>query len=400
MGQLKLEDFMSGDALNRPESMRTSKGQTGTSAPPPWKAPRRKTHTPSGDPLNVQLPGVEYDHNALASKLDKEIKEGEIDDALTRSGVRETAQQVATVVEEGQVIEHEPTKIPVGPLRIIAAQKPQSRAKLINLLVNEVPVNEFGLPGFAYRSDLLLPDLFAPLYDLPSLMPQQVREMQYQLEAASIELQYDEGFPTLPSGQPFWEQLPWETKESFDAFVAYLELSGARTIGSMVGYQLEQVGEWFHLNYWKIRVRAFELFRIANHQRVKLERILNLEDEDYKRLRKWDKLMDEYVELIDDHVFNPETVSPEKAVKMLGDLIKLKRMTLGLGIGEQKVETDRTRTPQSVEVTLRQAAEVAQLNKPRVQGEEELDILREDPEAIDMAQELIIRIQNGSREQE
>lgn len=43
------------------------------------------------------------------------------------------------------------------------------------------------------------------------------------LKAAYVPLSYDEGYPTLPDGRPFWNKLDFEPMDAYIAFQAYLE---------------------------------------------------------------------------------------------------------------------------------------------------------------------------------
>src|SRR6185437_1996462 len=42
------------------------------------------------------------------------------------------------------------------------------------------------------------------------------------LEMAYTPLEYDQGFPQLPDGRPFWEQMEFEPDDAFTAFQAYV----------------------------------------------------------------------------------------------------------------------------------------------------------------------------------
>src|SRR5690606_8394367 len=50
------------------------------------------------------------------------------------------------------------------------------------------------------------------------------RSLREDLKAAFIPLNYDEGFPTLPDGQPFWDRFEFEPMQYHTAFQAYLQM--------------------------------------------------------------------------------------------------------------------------------------------------------------------------------
>ncbi len=144
--------------------------------------------------------------------------------------------------------------------------------------------------------------------------------------------------------------------------------------------------EWFHLHYWVSRAKAYDMFRAAHHQRLRESRIMSLENDHFlagerifKRLnRAIDNKTDEQLDAMD----------IDKLIGALEKVSKIQRSAAGLAaIGNGKeVETPKST---SVEVIMRN---VADEGVPR-KTEEGFDMtLFDDPETLDKAQDLIIRV--------
>lgn len=223
-----------------------------------------------------------------------------------------------------------------------------------------MPINDFGLPEGFHRSDLLHEGVVKrilsqdelhtnPYQQTPQTQPTQDQDQAQDQTSASdpseglvtdtgpllilderlvrqayVPLDFREGFPTLPnSGQPFWDQLDFESAEAYKAFERYLKQGtdkGARrlfalacdpsihklTLGETLplspppqqyphqqfetptlseSQEIEQYNlqkslsqranrklqEWFTLYYWGPRARAHDLFYLDSiHQGQKM----------------------------------------------------------------------------------------------------------------------------------
>ncbi len=109
-----------------------------------------------------------------------------------------------------------------------------------------VPTNTRGLPEGFYRSDLLSVACVLDRRSADEIINPTARKSgpaptaesvagrvfhqddilildERVLKGAYVPLSYDEGYPTLPDGRPFWSQLDFEPPESYAAFRAYLD---------------------------------------------------------------------------------------------------------------------------------------------------------------------------------
>lgn len=295
-----------------------------------------------------------------------------------------------------------------GPLKGVDPKKVGSVWQLLEQLSPGLPLNEYSLPVYVYRPDML--DYAAIVRALTSgeqttgatttsFPPAQhagpgpsLTDIQQSLEAAIVPLTYNEGFPVLPSGMPFWMQLEFEPKEAYDAFVSYLELGGARQLSALIAYNLEELREYFHTYYWGFRVKAFDLYKVAHHQKVKLQRMLSTEDTHFKLAEKLLKKVETYFE---GKELDDEDITPDKAVAMLEKLVKIQRVSVGLPANGESKEADgdkRKVTP--VQILMQQISQNGA--ESRANTANEVDLLLEDPDAVDMAQELIIKMQNNT----
>lgn len=302
-----------------------------------------------------------------------------------------------------------------GPLRSLDPYRLNSHWQLIEQLTGSLPLNEYDLPVFIYRADMLDyvqiantllaastgttadPQIATTTSFGPAQHPaDSMQDIQASLEAATLPLTYDEGYPVLPSGVPFWSQMEFESVEAYKAFISYLELGGVRQISNLISYEIDEVREYFHTYYWSFRVKAFDLYRVAHHQKVKLQRMLSTEDNHFKMAEKLITKVQTYLEGM---ILDDENISPEKAINMLEKLVKIQRISAGLPANGESKETDGSRrTVAPVNVIMQQISAGAGTGARKVDSD--VDLLLEDPDAVDLAQELIIKMQNGAGNRE
>lgn len=227
------------------------------------------------------------------------------------------------------------------------------------------------------------------------------------LEYAFVPLTYSEGFPTLPDGLPFWDQLDFEPSDVYLAFRGYLDRGrmGARQLSSLEGAPdipesvatLKTLQESFHLYYWKFRARAYDMFELAALRRARERRALLLEDDHYfvaQRLMKVVKLYlmgDEFRDLL----------TPKVALDALKTVVQLQRISSGLPAhGPAEPDTKEPPAPAaSFEVILRNLVDPRD-EKPIIDGDTGKVIMEralQDPETASLAQELVIRLNSGNR---
>ena len=280
-------------------------------------------------------------------------------------------------------------KLPFGPLRKIKPKELHTRRDLMEQLNATLPLNDSDLPSFVYRPDLLDVEQFKQLGSDSS--PEEVSSIQSALEAATVPLKFYEGYPCLANGLPFWSQLDFEPYDAHQAFLAYQQLGGARALEDLATYGIEfnLLLDWFHLYFWNFRVTSFDMFKVVRHQRIKLLRALNVEDDHFL-------LSEQIMTQLKAYFKNPEQFDITKldakdAVMILEKVTKLQRISAGLG--EKGGFSDEVEPPrmQPVEVIMRQIVGPKGDGDPR-EEREEFDVLTESPENVDLAQELIIRM--------
>lgn len=290
-----------------------------------------------------------------------------------------------------------------GPLKNVQASQINATFQLIEQLTTSIPLNEYKLPLFIYRPDMLDHTFVAKSLAAggqsttpTSVGPAQragdgLEELDAHLNAAVVPLTYNEGYPVTPAGIPFWSKLEFEPQSAYDAFIEYLELGGARQISSLQAFDLDEVREFFHMFYWTFRVKAFDLYKVAHHQQQKLQRMLSTEDNHYIMAQQLVNRVYNYLQTTD---LNEETITPDKAVAMLEKLVKVQRISVGLPAnGESKENTGNNRQVTPVNVIMQQ---ISQTNEATTDNQTNgIDLLLENPDSVDLAQQLIIRLNGG-----
>jgi hypothetical protein len=283
-----------------------------------------------------------------------------------------------------------------------------SRLSTFRDISRSLPMNEYGLPKFFYRADLIPEDLF--------LRPPE--EQISLLEAATIDINYLEGFPAYDSQAAIWSQMEFEPDDAYEAFKQYLaqgQHQGIRRLESLLQNNeylqhvphhyrsLTKLTELHTYYYWAPRTKAADLFEQAASSKLRERRILSIQDRHYlesERLLK--TLKDKYFDRID-----PETgeyiwieeMTPKVALEFLDKLVKIQRISLGLPAhGLSNPEDDGIQRHASVEVTLKQIARRATDPEAAnaLNGTSGFDMLLADPETAMLAQQLIVRIGSGS----
>ncbi len=308
--------------------------------------------------------------------------------------------------------------LPAGPLRKLDIRRLVTRGQLIEQLMKEVPLNDYGLPDYIYRADLLNEQEFyrtiswaktqagtkvenaAQATTTPNFLRSRQsddiglgvtyspHELMEILDSARVELSYAEGFPALPSGRPFWTQLETEPKVAHEAFEAYIQLGGARQIHNLFQYDMSDLQEWFNTYYWNYRVVAFDLYRIAHHKKIQLQRLLDVQNKHYAMAERYLGTVSRYLDGVSDEEM--ERIGPEKAVNMMEKLVKIQRMSVGLSAtGNERAE--ELQKVQPVNIIMAQVSG----DRQRVQKVDDVDLLMDNPDAIDAAQELIIKMQHN-----
>lgn len=299
--------------------------------------------------------------------------------------------------------------IPYGPVRALKVEALHSKSQLLEQLARTIPRNEYDLPEFVYRADLLdhtwVQEQLVKLrngHEVASgtattsiLSPAQgavpsAGDIQAHLDNAVVRLEYLEGFPVMPNGRPLWNQLDWETADDYNMFLQYLELGAERAVHKLIAWDLDIVRTAFHLYYWNERVRSFDLYRIANATKLRLHRMLETEDSHYKTAAKLLGKVEQVLDQFDaDQI---KEVGFEKLIKVFGDLGKIQRISAGLPANGPMAEGEGVQAP-TTSVIIQQIAQ----NAPQKAEEHDdnMDILQDSPQTLELAQQFIIASQKA-----
>ncbi len=303
---------------------------------------------------------------------------------------------------------------------------PSDVVEHVKQLSKHIPRNQFGLPEGIYRADLLsahsdveieedpindvesngtvgqsLPETYsvqlADELTIPLKRPHRPDE-----HVAYVSLSYVEGFPTLmEDSAPFWARFDWEPPEAFARFEDYLIQgeAGARQL-----YLLETTNggsttpsELFHLFYWSDRVKAYDLFRIAEFRKRQYHRGLSLDDDHFtKASTLFDMVMKYFTKEDGDFL---DTLTPKVAIDLLKAVTQMQRVSAGLP-GLAPVDAAK-KAGFSLEVALEGIAG-ARVDPNSVQGTvidesgQRLEAALNDPKAAALAQKLIITLNQSA----
>lgn len=260
--------------------------------------------------------------------------------------------------------------------------------------------------------------------DKISLEPKKPAEESYiagfptkSLERAFMWLSYDEGFPTFVDGSTFWSQLEFESPKAHSVFQRYLQMhqgtegdeddaeepgesaSGVRSINDLAGSlhgdtellgAISEYTSYYHLYYWGLRAKAYDIFRIAAHRKKQEIRALETEDSHFITSKR---LMHKLMKYMDDEENFWDMMTPKIGIDMLKMLTQLQRISSGLpGVGPA-IESS---SGASLEVAFRSVAQESNITRVNESGDVSgLQDVLSDPEKTKVLQELIISIKGG-----
>jgi len=326
-------------------------------------------------------------------------------------------------------------------------------------LTREIPLNDYGLPTGIYRVDLLPWSDYQPPHttdttdtsplplgynseredgelvvdlsgDEPTTKRLQViggsqavetpRDYRIAgfparaLHQAFIELQYDEGFPALDTGLPFWSRLEFEPVEAYEAFQSYLQMNlgrpasidadeydgveaaGTRSIAMLVGDRRESTAlaqlytEYYHTYYWGLRAHAYDLFRVAQYRKQQELRAVETQADHYYQSRRLRHRLQQYMDSEEEFW---DLMSPKVAIDMLKTLTQLERISAGMPATGPMSDQESQRGGAPFELIFKNVSNTNRRGDGRTLSEdgEVLDMALEDENATEVLQELIIR---------
>lgn len=290
---------------------------------------------------------------------------------------------------------------PSAPIR--TSLPTTERSRVFRQLNMGLPLNEFKLPDHIYRADLIPLDIQSKPYE----------ERRDILEAASIFLTFEHGYPAIDETTPLWERLPAESLNAYNAFVVFLELPETTSnenpirllphIATLTQISLETIVEWCHTYYWHWRARAHDLFLIACHRKQREQRIMSIEGKHFsmaeKALNKINTLVEmkldrELRDMEDDP--NAETETKLKdLVDMANKLVGIQRVSVGLpstGPSTVNLQLDGPRHTTAAD-SFKHIAKEGSGEETTSQRPAEMDALLANPDDLSRVQELLIRVQ-------
>jgi hypothetical protein len=258
-----------------------------------------------------------------------------------------------------------------------------TRADAVYYASQRIPMNEFGLPTWFYRSDLI--------HDLGHLR-------QADLDSAAEGLFYPDGYPVTQYGSSFWQQLPHEPFTQFNYFSKFLEqafILGIRQLDVLsgeLGIDLPQLQQVYREFYWSSRARAYDLFITAAEAKKREYRIRSMENDHFIEAggllaKLKERFQGENGEWI-------EELSAKEAIEVMETLVKIQRLSVGLtGQHASSNVGQPGRVGASAEFILRQITKSAGMSDANSdQFQHKLQDLLADPEQGMKLQELIFRV--------
>ena len=271
------------------------------------------------------------------------------------------------------------------------------RAETMKKIVNNLPLNDLGLPIFIYRSDMIPPDFFDDYGD--------ERDRMRLLDVAAIHLDYMNGSPNLTNGLPIWSQLPFEGIQEFQLFLRYLGtvmlnqdsgniVAPLRTLEAMAnesGQSAEYLRELSVSYYWSYRARAHDLFMVASYHKQRETRAIFVENDQFAKTSKWLKRLEEKFEAMmedEDIIYD---IEPKKLFDMFMEMMKHQRVSVGLPANGRTSEDSGPRNA-SMEVLMQDiAAKAGEKGRQTEEDDNLIDNLLENPAMLEQLQELIIQ---------
>jgi hypothetical protein len=196
-----------------------------------------------------------------------------------------------------------------------------SRGDAVALLSKDIGFNQYGLPEFFIRSDLL------PLTAGTPITP-------YDIDAASVGLFYREGYPTTEAGTAFWNQLPHEPMAAFILLQKYInqaETHGIRQLELLAveeDTELETLRQMSLEFFWSSRARAYDLFISAAEMKKRQFRTRKMESVHFDQAQSlMDGLMQKF-NIGDENWW--DELSVKEAIEMMDVLVKIQRLSMGL----------------------------------------------------------------------
>jgi hypothetical protein len=293
----------------------------------------------------------------------------------------------------------------------VPAPRRDTKGSVFALLSRRSPLNEFGLPEYIYRADLV------PL-DINDSLSYSPEERHNFLQAATLRLSFPHGYPTIHE-EPLWSRFEWEPLDAHAAFVRFLELPETSNhenpirilplIAEATNLPLEKIIDWADTYYWFWRARAYDLFLVACLRKQREQRISSIEGAHFtlaeRLLKKISDYADKRLDLEIEHINSIESITELETdtklrdiVSMAIDLTRVQRVALGLpATGPIRIdgEGDGVRPHATVEDTFKGISSGAKHETTPERRGVEMDRLLANPDDLTLVQSLLVRMGRG-----
>lgn len=276
-----------------------------------------------------------------------------------------------------------------------------------DLVIVPKPDNGSGIDG----EILLHPELFAPTEGIGRSLRELGFDERY-LANAYVPITYNEGFPTLPDGSPFWSQLDFEPLLAYKAFEVYLgqASNGFRSVYDLMGHIQDQnttiaselspltsrdLIDLSHLYYWSFRSRAYDLYSMVLRRKERERRALSVENYHYQKAEGLLRKVFEVMEKVDDDGDNEffETMTPKVAVELMKTLMQVQRVSVGLPANGPLNPEQQKQLGNSLEVSIHNPTSGDEITIKSDNKGNSVNIADLDLSTIEEAQDLVIKIQ-------
>lgn len=270
-----------------------------------------------------------------------------------------------------------------------------SRGMLFEEISQSLQLNQYHLPDYIYRADLI------PL-NYKDYPPEQRVNI---LNGAAMELTFQLGYPALKDGTPFWEQLPSESSDAYNAFISYLELPEKSNhdnplrllpmIAELTQIPFDDIKAYFNIYYWSFRSRAYDLFIVACHRKQRELRVMSIEGKHFKMAEELLHKVQTFAhKRLDEALLESDNddTKLKDLIDMTQKLVQIQRISVGLAAhGTQQIDMG-PKYAQTDTIMQHVAKESNSDSQQQAHRSQEMDMLLSNPEDLVAIQDLMVRL--------
>ena len=228
--------------------------------------------------------------------------------------------------------------------------------------IKTVPFNQFGLPAFLLRMDMIPHDYGVVTYSK--------EELNRIIDNATIEINYNEGFPAFGDTTPIWGPIVgYESDTAFGLFSQYLNLSdqfGVRQLHALLPEEpvdsprRHELYRSYIMYSWALRAKAFDLYQMAADKKLREKRILSSTNTHFLQTERMINTIMEHLYERDEegNLVAFQELNAKDLIASYEKLANIQRLSLGLDTAVKAMDT--LPTGASSETIMRLRAEEAQ----------------------------------------